>query len=324
MRRRGLLAASAALPLPALPVPALAQAWPTRTITLLVASPAGGGTDFAARLIAEPLGQRLGQSVVVENRPGGNGAVGMLAAIRARPDGHTLLVAYSGTLTGKPAVEGVADYDPARDLLPIAQITNSPQAMVVHPGVPAGDLRAFVAYAKTRPGQLNYGSSGNGSLHHLGCELLKLRTGIDIVHIPYRGTGETVTDLLAGRLHFYMNSPPPLLAFCRDGRLRPVATTGAARHRALPETPTLIEQGFEPIPIDSWFPLMAPVGTPPAVIERLQTELRAVLADPGVQRRAEEAGTFADFAPAGAVAERQAEETAAWTDVVKRVGIKPD
>jgi len=314
MRRRALLVAAA------LPAPAFAQAWPARSITLLVASPAGGGTDFAARLIAEPLGQ----PVVVENRPGGNGAVGMLAAIRARPDGHTLIVAYSGTLTGKPAVEGVADYDPGRDLLPVAQITNSPQVMVVHPGVPAADLREFVAYAKARPGQLNYGSSGNGSLHHLGCELLKLRTGIDIVHVPYRGTGETVTDLLAGRLHFYMNSPPPLLAFCRDGRLRPVATTGAARHRALPDTPTLVEQGFEPIPIDSWFPLMAPVGTPPEVTARLQTALRAVLEEPVVRRRAEEAGTFADFAPAEAVAARQAQETAAWTDVVKRVGIKPD
>jgi tripartite-type tricarboxylate transporter receptor subunit TctC len=318
MRRRALLAAAA------LPAPALAQAWPARSITLLVASPAGGGTDFAARLIAEPLGQRLGQPVVVENRPGGNGAVGMLAAIRARPDGHTLIVAYSGTLTGKPAVEGVADYDPARDLLAVAQITNSPQVMVVHPGVPAADLREFVAYAKARPGQLNYGSSGNGSLHHLGCELLKLRTGIDIVHVPYRGTGETVTDLLAGRLHFYMNSPPPLLAFCRDGRLRPVATTGAARHRALPDTPTLVEQGFAPIPIDSWFPLMAPLGTPAPVLARLQAEVQAVLADPTIQRRAEEAGTFADFAPAEAVAARQAQETAAWTDVVKRVGIKPD
>ncbi len=320
MQRRAILAAPALLFAPA----ARAQAWPSRPVTLLVASPAGGGTDFAARLVAEPLGQRLGQSVIVENRPGGNGAIGMLAAIRARPDGHTLIVAYSGTLTGKPAVEGVADYDPGKDLLPIAQITNSPQVMMVHPSVPARTLTEFVAYAKTRPGQLNYGSSGNGSLHHLGCELLKLRTGIDIVHVPYRGTGETITDLLAGRLHFYMNSPPPVLGFFKDGRLRPVATTGEERHRALPEVPTLIEQGFEPIPIDSWFPLLAPVGVPAPILARLAAELRGVLADPGVQRRAEEAGTFAAFADAGFVATRMARETAAWTQVVKAAGIRPD
>jgi tripartite-type tricarboxylate transporter receptor subunit TctC len=247
-----------------------------------------------------------------------------LAAIRARPDGHTLIVAYSGTLTGKPAVEGVADYDPARDLLPVAQVTNSPQVMMVHPSVPARTLTGFVAHAKANPGKLNYGSSGNGSLHHLGCELLKLRTGIDIVHVPYRGTGETITDLLAGRIQFYMNSPPPVLGFFKDGRLRPVATTGEARHRALPEVPTLIEQGFEPIPIDSWFPLLAPLRTPAAIIARLQAELRGVLADPAVQRRAEEAGTFAAFADAEFVGARMARETAAWTEVVKRVGIKPD
>ena len=319
MRRRPLLAAPLLLP-----AAARAQAWPTRPVTLIVASPAGGGTDFAARLIAEPLGQRLGQSVIVENRPGGNGAIGMLAAIRARPDGHTLLVGYSGTLTGKPAVEGVADYDPGADLLPVAQITNSPQAMMVHPSVPATTLTEFVAYAKTRPGQLNYGSSGNGSLHHLGCELLKLRTGIDLVHVPYRGTGETITDLLAGRLHFYMNSPPPVLGFFKDGRLRPIATTGTERHRALPAVPTLAEQGFEPIPIDSWFPLLAPLKTPQAIVARLEVELRTILADAAVQRRAEEAGTFAAFADAGFVGTRMAAETAAWTDVVKRVGIRPD
>ena len=173
-------------------------------------------------------------------------------------------------------------------------------------------------------GRSNYGSSGNGSLHHLGCELLKLRTGIDIVHVPYRGTGETISDLLAGRVQFYMNSPPPVLAFFQDGRLRPVATTGEERHRALPEVPTMIEQGFAPIPIDSWFPLLAPVGTPAPVLARLQQELRIVLADPGVQRRAAEAGTFAAFADADFVATRMARETAAWTEVVKQAGIRPD
>lgn len=319
--RRALLLGAAALP-------GLArgqEAWrPTRPVTLIVASPAGGGTDFAARLLAEPLGQRLGVPVVVENRPGGNGTVGLQQALRARPDGHTLTVGYSGSFAGRPAVEGVVDFDPQKDFVPIALITDAPQLVMVHPSVPAATLAEFIAYAKTRPGKLNYGSSGNGSLHHLGGELLKLRAGIDLVHVPYRGTGETITDLLAGRLHFYMNSPPPVIAFLLDGRLRPIATTGRQRHPLLPAVPSFAESGFEGLPLDVWFALYAPARTPPEVVARLEREVQAVLAEPLVQRRAEEAGSAAVFAGSRAVAARLARETAAWTEVVKATGIRPD
>lgn len=320
-RRRALLLAAPAL-LTARAV--AAQEFPGRPVTIIVASPAGGGTDFSARLIAEPLAARLGVPVVVENRAGGNGTIGLLATARARPDGHTLTVGYSGTMTGRPAVEGTGDLDPQKDFAPVALLTDTPQVMMVHPSVPANTLAEFVAYAKQRPGQLNYGSAGNGSLHHLGTELLKRRTGIDLVHIPYRGTGETISDLLAGRLQFYMNSPPPVIGFVRDGRLRAIATTGQQRHPALPEVPSLGEAGIGEFPVNVWYALYAPARTPPAVLDRLAREVRAVLAEPSVQRRAAEAGTFVSHAEAPAVAARLASETAAWFQVVKDSGIKPD
>ncbi|MCO6417543.1 tripartite tricarboxylate transporter substrate binding protein [Siccirubricoccus sp. KC 17139] len=321
MRRRAILAAPALLAA----LPARAQeAFPNRPVTILVASPAGGGTDFSARLIAEPLAQRLGVPVVVENRPGGNGSIGLLATARARPDGHTLTVGYSGTMTGRPAVEGVADLDPQKDFAPIALLTDTPQVMLVHPSLPVRTLPEFVAYAKQRPGQLNYASAGNGSLHHLGTELLKRRTGIDLVHVPYRGTGETISDLIAGRVQFYMNSPPPVIGFVRDGRLRAIATTGQQRHPALPEVPSLAEVGIADMPVNVWYALYAPARTPQPVQDRLAREVMAVLAMPEVQSRAAEAGTFVTPAAGPAVAARLAREIAAWTEVVKAAGIKPD
>jgi tripartite-type tricarboxylate transporter receptor subunit TctC len=322
LRRRALLAAPALLP--AARAGAQDAAFPSRAVTILVASPAGGGTDFSARLIAEPLSQRLGVPVVVENRPGGNGSIGLLATARARPDGHTLTVGYSGTMTGRPAVEGIADFDPQKDFAPIALLTDTPQVMMVHPSVPVRTMQEFVAYAKQRPGQLNYASAGNGSLHHLGTELLKRRTGIDLVHVPYRGTGETISDLLAGRVQFYMNSPPPVIGFIRDGRLRGIATTGQTRHPALPDVPSLPESGLDDMPVNVWYALYAPARTPEAVQARLAREVQAVLAEPAVQARAAEAGTFVSHADAATVAARLARETAAWFEVVRAVGIKPD
>ena len=299
-------------------------AWPSRPIRLIVPFTPGGSTDGMARIGALKLQERLGQTVVVENRPGGNGAVGLLHVARSRPDGHVLTVGYSGTMTGRPAVEGTADFDPQRDFVAVAQLTDTPQVMLVHPSIPVRTLPEFVAYAKARPGQLNYGSAGNGSLHHLGGELLKLRTGIDIVHVPYRGTGETISDLLAGRIQFYMNSPPPMIAFIRDGRLRAIATTGLRRHPALPDVPSLPESGLSDYPVDVWFALYAPARTPVPIIERLQREVQAVMAQEAVRRRAEEAGTFAVFTDGATVAARLKRETEAWIAVVRQTGIRPD
>jgi tripartite-type tricarboxylate transporter receptor subunit TctC len=322
LHRRALLAAPALLP--AARAGAQDATFPSRPVTIIVASPAGGGTDFSARLIAEPLSQQLGVPVVVENRPGGNGTIGLLATARARPDGHTLTVGYSGAMTGRPAVIGTADLDPQKDFQPIALLTDTPQVMMVHPSVPARTIEELVAYVKQRPGQLNYASTGNGSLHHLGTELLKWRTGMDMVHVPYRGTGETISDLLAGRVQFYMNSPPPVITMLREGRLRAIATTGEQRHPALPDVPSLAESGLDNMPVNVWYALYAPARTPAAVQARLMEAVRLVLAEPTVQARAVEAGTFVSYTDASAVAARLARETAAWFEVVRAVGIRPD
>ena len=319
--RRGLIAGAGALPLART---LAAQDYPTRAITIIVPSPAGGGTDFSARLIAEPLAARLGVPVVVENRPGGNTAIGMMATKRARPDGHTLMVGYSGSMTGRPAVEGVADIDTVADFAPIAQVTDTPQVMMVHPSVPARTLQELAAHARARPGQLNYASAGNGSLHHLGTELLKRRLGIDMVHVPYRGTGETISDLLAGRIQFYMNSPPPVIAHIRDGRLRAIATTGQQRHPALPDVPSLPESGLSDFPVDVWYALYAPAATPAPVLQRLTRDVQAVVAMPEVQRRAADAGTFVSFTGPDAVTVRLRREIAAWIEVVRATGIRAD
>ncbi len=309
-----------------LAAPAVAQPrWqPDRTVTIIVPSPAGGGTDFSARLISEPLSQRLGVPVVVENRPGAGNLVGMLATKRARPDGLMLMVGYSGAMTGHPAVMGTAELDPLVDFAAIGQLTDTSQVITVHPTVPVRTLPEFIAYVKARPGQLNYASGGNGSMHHLGTELLKLRTGIDLVHIPYRGTGETIADLLAGRVQFYMNSPPPILPFIREGKLRAIATTGQQRHPALPDVPSLNEAGLSDVPLNIWYGLYAPARTPEPILARLNADLQAVLAMPEIKRRAEESGTFVAYTSGEAVMTRLRAEIATWTEVVRTVGIKPD
>ena len=297
---------------------------PSRPVVLVVSNPAGGTNDFTARLVAEPLSQRLGVPVVVENRPGGDGVVGTQHAARARPDGHTLFVPYSGTVTGRPAVRGTADMDPQRDFQPVALLVEAPQVMMVHPSLPVRTLPEFIAYAKARPGQLNYASSGTGSAQHLGTELLKHRTGIDLLHVPYRGTGETVADFLAGRVQFYMTTPPPVIGAIRDGKLRAIALASPRRHPSLPDVPTTAEAGLQDYSAEAWFGLYAQAATPPEIIARYAREVEAVLGEPAVANRALEAGAFARFEDPATFKARVERDLANWTELVRVAGIKPD
>ncbi|WP_052402396.1 Bug family tripartite tricarboxylate transporter substrate binding protein [Muricoccus aerilatus] len=305
-------------------VPLRAADFPSRPVTLIVSGPAGGTTDYTARLIAQPLSERLGVPVVVENRAGGNGMIALQAVIRARPDGHTLLIGYSGTVTGKPAVEGFGDFDPRRDLASVSLILQAPQVMMVHPTIPVRSLSEFITYARARPGQLNYASSGAGSLQHLGTELLKQRTGIDLVHVPYRGTGETMSDVLAGRIQFYMTTPPPVAVPIRDGRLRALAMAAAERHPALPDVPTAAEAGLPGYAAESWFGLFAPKAAPRPVVERLAGECRDILADERLRQKAVEAGGLVSFEDPATLDRRVETELAMWAKLVREVGIRPD
>ncbi|WP_165585310.1 tripartite tricarboxylate transporter substrate binding protein [Roseococcus sp. SYP-B2431] len=314
--RRPLLAAMLAAP-----TVLRAKELSSRPITLVVPSPAGGGTDYSARLVAEPLGRALGTSMVVENRTGGNDVVGLTAVLNARPDGHTLLCGYCGTMAGRAAVGGLGSIVPMRDFIPVGQITDTPQLFVTHPSIPVNGLKEFVDYAKARRGEVTYASAGVGSMHHMGAELLKLRAGIEMLHIPYRGTGETMRDLIAGRVDFYMNSPPPLVPLVRDGRLRALSVSSNERHPGLPDIPSAAEQGYPDMALNVWFAIYAPRGTPESVTRLIGAKLDEVLAEPGLRRRAFEAGAL--VAPLGpeATAQRLARETAGWAEVVRAANI---
>jgi tripartite-type tricarboxylate transporter receptor subunit TctC len=318
--RRPLLAATLA----GLAAPTLLHAqdvFPSRPITLIVPSPAGGGTDYSARLVAEPLGRALGATVVVENRPGGNDVVGLNAVLSARPDGYTLLCGNCGTMAARAAANGLGQIVPLRDFIPVGQLTDTPQLFVTHPSLPVRSLREFVAYAKQRPGEITYGSTGIGSMQHMGAELLKLRAGIDMLHVPYRGTGETMRDILAGRIQFYMNSPPPFVPLVRDGRLRALSVSSNERHPGLPDIPSAAEEGLPDMALNVWFSLYAPRGTPDAVARLVDAKLAEVLAEPGLRNRAFEAGALVAPLSQQGVTQRLERETAAWGEVARAANI---
>lgn len=319
LNRRPLLAGMLGAPLVA-----RAQSFPARPILLIVSGPPGGTTDYTARLIAPPLSEKLGIPVAVDNRPGGNGTVAVMPVVRARPDGHTLLLAYCANLTGRPALETNLGYDPRKDLTPIALLIEAPQVMMVHPSIPASTLAEFIDYAKQHPGRLNYASSGNGSMQHLGTELLKNRTGIDMVHVPYRGTGETMNDVLAGRIQFYMTTPPPALASVREGRLKALAMASSERHPAMPEVPTVAEAGLQNFSAEAWFSVMGPPGTPAPIVDRLTRECRDILQQEAVRQRALQAGAFARYEDPETLARRIDREITDWTNLVRAQGLAVD
>lgn len=292
-----------------------------RTITLVVPSPAGGGTDFSARLVADSFGRALGATMVVENRPGGNDVVGLQSVLRATPDGTTLLCGYCATMTARPAIGGIGDIVPTRDFQAVGQITDTPQLFVTHPTVPANTLQEFIALAKQKPGEMNYASAGNGSMHHMGTEYLKHRAGIDLVHVPYRGTGETIRDLIAGRIQFYMNSPPPLTPLVRDGKLRALCVSSNERHPGMPDIPSAAEQGMPDLNLNVWFSVFAPRGVPAPMVAMMSEKLREVLADQALRDRAFQAGALVAPSTAEALADRVARETENWRRIAQQANI---
>jgi tripartite-type tricarboxylate transporter receptor subunit TctC len=294
---------------------------PGRAITLMVPTSAGGTTDFAARLLAEPLGQRLGRPVVVDNRPGANGAIGAQAVARARPDGHTLLVQYSGYHVGSPAVVRNLGWNPRTDLAPVALLMDAPQVLLQHPSVPARTLSELIAYAKANPGKLNYASSGNGSMQHLGTELLKQRAGIELEHVPYKGTGPAMQDLLSGRVPLFLTTPPPAIPFIQNGQLRALALAARERHPALPEVPTAAEAGLPGFTAEAWFAVFAPARTPETLLGLLATEISAITATPEFRAKAEEQGAAVRPMTPAQLGDRVERELAEWGEVVRAANI---
>ncbi|MFM1856013.1 MAG: hypothetical protein RLZ83_1322 [Pseudomonadota bacterium] len=275
----------------ALLAPSLAQA-AEPPLRLIVPFPPGGATDITARVVAEPLGRLLGRNVVVDNRPGAGGSVGMAEAARAAADGSTLAVATLSTHGVNPAVYRKLPYDPLRDFVAVTELVRAPGVLVVHPSVPAQDLPSFIAYLKARPDQVNYASPGNGTIGHMWAELFKSATGTSMTHIPYRGAGPALTDLIAGRAQVYFDQVASSLPHIQSGKLRALAVSWEGRLAVLPEVPTFAEAGLAASNDASWFGLVAPAGTPPAVVAKIQAAAAAAVREPAVARRLQELGLF--------------------------------
>ncbi len=268
-----------------LPTPAAAQTYPAKPIRLIAPFPPGGGTDIIARLIQEKLAQTLGQQVLIDNRPGASGIPGSELIAKAAPDGYVIGMGTSNTLAANPSMFSKLPYDPRRDFALITQIATQPNLLVVHPSLPARDLKELLALAKKRPGQLNYGSSGNGSSHHMSGEMIKLMGKVDLVHVPYKGTGTAITDALGGHIEMVFAGTAALMTHVKAGRLRPIGVTSAKRLASLPDIPTIAEGGLPGYEISAWHGMIAPAGTPAPIVDRLSTGVRTVLADAEIKKR---------------------------------------
>ncbi len=297
------------------------DSYPNRPITLIVPSATGGTTDFTARLIAEPLSRALGQSVIVENKGGASGNIGGQAVAMAKPDGYTLLVAYSGYQVGNPHLFKKLTWDPIKDFTPVAFLTKAPQVIADTPSLPANDLKELVAYAKANPGKLNYASSGNGSIQHIAGELLKQIIGAQMTHIPYKGAGPAVQDLMAGQVELLITTPASVVAQIKGDKLKALGVTSSSRLSALPNVPTANEQGFKNFNLDSWFALYAPAGTPPEVVRKLNLEINKILARPDIQKKAEDSGTSVEQMTPAQLGTFTQKEYDFWGKVIKSANI---
>ena len=269
----------------ALSGPASAQNYPDRPIRLLVPFTPGGGTDILARTLAQKMSENMGQPVVVDNRPGANTLVATEAVARAPADGYTLLIQVNNLAANATLYRGKMSFDTVKDLAPVTLVAGNPHVLVVTPSLPANNLKEFIALAKAKPGTITFASAGSGSVNHLAGELLKIAAGIDMVHVPYKGSGSVMPDLLGGHVNALFAAMPTVTGFIKDKKLRAIAVTTPRRFRGLPDVPTVAESGYTGFDISTWFGILAPAGTPKPVIDRLQAEVVKALKDPGVQSR---------------------------------------
>ena len=309
----------------ALLAPTLARAeYPERQVTMIVCFGAGGGTDIAARLINEPLSKALGKPVVVENRAGAGGNLGSELAARAAPDGYTMVMSASSLHGITPFLYSKLNYDPNKDLVPVIVFASFANVLVVNPGVAAGSVKELTALAKAQPGKLTCASSGSGSTIHMSCEMYKSMLGLNITHIPYKGSGPAVTDLMGGQVNLMFDNIPSAISHIRSGKLRALATTGPRRAVALPELPTMIEAGVPGYESTAWFGLAMPAGTPKEIISRMNAEGQKAAKAPEFIKRMTDLG----YEIVGGTPEQMAamiqDEIKRWGPIVKASGAKVD
>jgi tripartite-type tricarboxylate transporter receptor subunit TctC len=319
--RLAIVAAAFALPL-AFTTSALAQAYPTKPVRLIVPFAPGGTTDIVARIVAPAMGATLGQNVLVENKGGAGGAIGALEMIKSAPDGHVLGMATVSTTAANPAINPKIGYDPAVDFVPIINIAATPNVIAVHPSFPARDYKSFIAELKRSPGKYSYASSGTGGIGHLQTELFKSLAGVFMTHIPYRGAGPALNDTVAGQVPVIFDNLPSALPFIRDGRLIPIVVAAPERLKVLPDVPTFKEVGLEGVNRMAYYGVLAPKGTPKAVVDKVAASVKAALADANVRERIEATGSLIIGNTPEQFAAQMKAELQVYRDVVKKQGLK--
>ena len=298
--------------------------WPERPLRLVIPFPAGSSSDVVGRILMQQLGTQIGQQIIVENRPGASGNLGSDVIAKAAPDGYTLGLITGSTHAVAPALGVNLPYDPIKDFKPVSMIGAAPYVLVVYPGLPARSVAELVTLAKAKPGTLNYGSAGPASLAHLGTAQFANQLGIDITHVPYKSSAQSLVDMITGRLEMQIATIAPVLQNVRAGQLRALATTGRRRVAALPDVPTMIEAGVSDYELVLWMAFVVPAATPDPIVARLNRELTAILDAPATREAMQKHGFEPESGPAELVTRRIRSETERWRALVAKTGIKPE
>lgn len=318
MKRRTFLAASSLMLTTAVPRLGAAADWPERPIRMVIGYPPGGSTDVGGRLLAEQLSSRLGQQIVVENRPGASGTIGAASVVRAEPDGYTLLLAASPEVSIALSTMSLS-YDPRRDLKPVSTVGTVPFLLVVNPSVPAKTLAEFIAYARANPGKLNYSSFGENTSNHMGGELFKRIARIEAAHVPYKGSGPSIADVIAGHIDYTLDTPPAVQEHVKAGKLRALAVALPSRLPSLPNVPTFAEAGLPDFSGGTWWGLLAPAKTPDAVAARLNREVNAILQMPEVRQRYASLGAVVQGSSPEAFGRYIDAEITKWSELARQM-----
>ena len=298
-----------------------ASDYPNRPITLLIPVAAGGTTDIAGRALAKQLTEELGQTVVVENRPGASGGIANAQVARAAPDGYTLVLSYEGFHTGNPVLTKQLTWDPVKDFTPIAEVIRGPHLILVPANSPAKSLQDLIDLAKKNPGKLNFASSGVGSIQHLGGELFQITTGTDMVHVPYGGAAPAMQDLIASRIEVFITTPPTAMGHLQAGTLRALAITSAQRHPQLPDIPTTAEAGLPDFQLEAWFSVFGPAGMPDEIVQKLSGAMEKVITSDTFISAMREQGSNASYRSPQELGQIVKDDLAKWTKVVQTAGI---
>jgi len=290
---------------------------------MVVPNPPGGVVDTSARLVSDPLSNILKQTVIVENKGGASGNIAYQQVAKGAKDGYSILVSYSGYHIANPILQDKLPWA-LNDLTPLGLITVATNVITVHPSLPVSNLKELIAYAKVNPGKLNYASQGNGSVSHIGTEIFKQQTGVEMVHVPYKGSGPAILDVLAGQVQVFITTPPSVIGHIQTGKLKALAVTGKSRHPLMPSVPTVAEAGLPGFSLETWVALYVAAGTPPAVIDKLSNGVKASLEIPEVKQRADAAGVELRYLPPAEMTKLLNQEITSWSKAIKSANIKLD